>query len=125
MDSLDIFKVWNDLREEVTLLPSDGNTTKGYASFGHIAGGYESGYYGYLYSLVYTTDIYYTLFKDDPMNVENGIRYRDIILKPGGSKEIMDNLVELLGRKPNSEAFFQEIFWINDSREKKRSKQRV
>ena len=28
MDSLDIFKVWNDLREEVTLLPSDGNTTK-------------------------------------------------------------------------------------------------
>lgn len=110
LDSLDIFKVWNDLREEVTLLPSDGNTTKGYASFGHIAGGYESGYCGYLYSLVYATDIYYTLFKDDPMNVENGIRYRDIILKPGGSKEIMDNLVELLGRKPNSEAFFQEIF---------------
>lgn len=110
LDTLDIFKVWNDLREEVTLLPSGGNTTKGYASFGHIAGGYESGYYGYLYSLVYATDIYYTLFKDDPMNVENGIRYRDIILKPGGSKEIMDNLVELLGREPNSEAFFHEIF---------------
>ena len=51
-----------------------------------------------IYTLVYATDIYYTLFKDDPMNVENGIRYRDIILKPGGSKEIMDNLVELLGR---------------------------
>ena len=48
LDSLDIFKVWTDLRDEVTLLPSDGNTTKGYASFGHIAGGYESGYYGYL-----------------------------------------------------------------------------
>ncbi|EMG47786.1 hypothetical protein G210_1760 [Candida maltosa Xu316] len=110
LDNLDIFKTWNKLREEVTLLPSDNNTTKGYASFGHIAGGYESGYYGYLYSLVYAADIYYSLFKEDPMNLENGIRYRDIILKPGGSKEIMDNLVELLGRKPNSEAFLQEIF---------------
>ena len=24
-----------------------------------------------IYTLVYATDIYYTLFKDDPMNVEN------------------------------------------------------
>lgn len=110
LDTLDLFKTWNKLREEITLLPSDGNATKGYASFGHIAGGYESGYYGYLYSLVYAADIYYSLFKDDPMNATNGIRYRDIILKPGGSKEIKDNLVELLGREPNSEAFLQEIF---------------
>ncbi|RCK60634.1 Saccharolysin [Candida viswanathii] len=110
LDALDLFKTWNRLREEVTLLPSDGNSTKGYASFGHIAGGYESGYYGYLYSLVYAADIYYSLFKEDPMNAANGIRYRDIILKPGGSKEIKDNLVELLGREPNSEAFLQEIF---------------
>ncbi|RCK55941.1 Saccharolysin [Candida viswanathii] len=110
LNALDLFKTWNRLREEVTLLPSDGNSTKGYASFGHIAGGYESGYYGYLYSLVYAADIYYSLFKEDPMNAANGIRYRDIILKPGGSKEIKDNLVELLGREPNSEAFLQEIF---------------
>lgn len=110
LDALNLFETWNRLRLEVTLLPSDGETTKGYASFGHIAGGYESGYYGYLYSLVYAADIYYSLFKDDPMNVTNGIRYRDIILKPGGSKEIKDNLVELLGREPNSEAFLQEIF---------------
>lgn len=86
LDALNLFETWNRLRLEVTLLPSDGETTKGYASFGHIAGGYESGYYGYLYSLVYAADIYYSLFKDDPMNVTNGIRYRDIILKPGGSK---------------------------------------
>ena len=110
MDSLDIFKVWNDLREEVTLLQATATLQKVTRRLDTLLSGYESGYYGYLYSLVYATDIYYTLFKDDPMNVENGIRYRDIILKPGGSKEIMDNLVELLGRKPNSEAFFQEIF---------------
>ncbi|KAI5966297.1 PRD1 [Candida pseudojiufengensis] len=110
LDKLDLLKTWNELKDSVTLLPSDDNPTKGYASFGHIAGGYESGYYGYLYSLVFAADIYHTLFKEDPMNTENGIRYRDIILKRGGSREIMDNLEELLGRKPNSDAFLKETF---------------
>ncbi|KAG7664425.1 PRD1 [[Candida] subhashii] len=110
LDALDLFKKWNDLREEITLISSDNNPTRGYSSFGHIAGGYESGYYGYLYSLVYAADIYYTLFKKDPMNVESGIRYRDIILTRGGSRDSIDNLEELLGRKPNSDAFLQEIF---------------
>ncbi|CAI5757903.1 unnamed protein product [Candida verbasci] len=110
LEKLSLFEIWNQLREDVTLLPSDNNPTKGYSSFGHIAGGYESGYYGYLYSLVYAADIFHTLFEKNPMNVENGIRYRDIILKPGGSKDIMNNLEELLGRKPNSDAFLQEIF---------------
>ncbi|KAI5954788.1 PRD1 [Candida theae] len=107
---LDLFKTWNTLRRDVTLLPDGNNPTKGYCSFGHIAGGYEAGYYGYLYSQVFAADIYYTLFKEDPMNTENGIRYRDIVLKRGGSREIMDNLEEVLGRKPNSEAFLSEIF---------------
>lgn len=110
LDNLDLFKKWNDLREEITLISSDNNPTKGYSSFGHIAGGYESGYYGYLFSLVYAADIYYTLFKEDPMNVESGIRYRDLILTRGGSRDSIDNLEELLGRKPTSDAFLQEIF---------------
>lgn len=110
IDRLDLFATWNTLRREITLLPDGNNPTKGYCSFGHIAGGYESGYYGYLYSQVFAADIYYSLFKEDPMNTENGIRYRDIILKRGGSREIMDNLEEVLGRKPNSEAFLAEIF---------------
>ena len=110
IDKLNLFDTWNTLRREITLLPDGNNPTKGYCSFGHIAGGYESGYYGYLYSQVFAADIYYTLFKEDPMNTENGIRYRDIILKRGGSREIMDNLEEVLGRKPNSEAFLAEIF---------------
>ncbi|KAK6454064.1 oligopeptidase [Scheffersomyces xylosifermentans] len=110
LDALDLTKEWNEMRDEIALVSSDHIPTKGYASFGHIAGGYESGYYGYLYSSVYSADIYYTLFKKDPMNVQNGIRYRDIILKRGGSRDIIDNLVELLGRQPNSDAFLEEIF---------------
>ena len=109
LEQLDLTKLWNEMRQTITLIDGDNIPTKGYASFGHIAGGYESGYYGYLYSNVYAADIYYTLFKKEPMNIDNGIRYRDIILKRGGSREIMDNLVELLGRKPTTDAFLQEI----------------
>lgn len=109
IDALDLTKVWNELPEEISLISNGGVSNKGYATFGHIAGGYESGYYGYLYSQVFATDIYYTHFKSDPMNVQNGLRYRDVILKNGGSKEILDILEELLGREPNSNAFLEEI----------------
>lgn len=109
IDALDLTKLWNTLREEIALISNGGIENTGYATFGHIAGGYESGYYGYLYSQVFATDIYFTHFKSDPMNVESGLRYRDVILKNGGSKEILDILQELLGREPNSNAFLQEI----------------
>lgn len=109
LDALNLTEQWNQLREDVSLISNGGTENVGYATFGHIAGGYESGYYGYLYSQVFATDIYYTHFKDDPMNVQKGLRYRDVILKRGGSKEILDILEELLGRQPNSDAFLAEI----------------
>lgn len=109
IDQLDLTKTWNELREEIALISNGGVLNTGYGTFGHIAGGYESGYYGYLYSQVFATDIYYTLFKKDPMNVESGLKYRDSILKNGGSKEVLDILLELLGREPNSQAFLEEI----------------
>lgn len=109
LEKLDIYKVWNDLTGTVALVSNGGLFNTGYGSFGHIAGGYQSGYYGYLYSQVFAVDIYYTLFKDDPMNTESGIRYRDIVLKRGGSKEILDILTEVLGRPPNNEAFLKEL----------------
>lgn len=109
VDELNLPTLWNDSIQNIGLLSNGGQETKGYASFGHIGSGYESSYYGYLFSKVYAVDIYYSLFKKDPMNAENGIRYRDIVLKRGGSKDIMEILTELLGRAPNSEAFTQEI----------------
>lgn len=108
-DALELTPLWNDLRQEISLANNGGTVTLGHGSFGHIAGGYEAGYYGYLYSKVFADDIYYTFFKNDPLNVENGLRYRDTVLKPGDSREILDSLKELLGREPNSNAFLQEL----------------
>ncbi|ODV62301.1 metalloendopeptidase [Ascoidea rubescens DSM 1968] len=106
---LDILHEWNQMREDISMISNGGELTKGYGSFGHLLGGYASGYYGYLYSQVFAADIYYSIFKKDPMDPAAGKRYRDIILKRGGSKDEMKILEELLGRKPNSEAFLKEL----------------
>lgn len=66
-------------------------------------------YYGYLSSQVYSTDMFYSIFKSDPMNAKEGRRYRHTVLERGGSKEEMDILEEFLGRKPSTEAFYKEL----------------
>lgn len=81
----------------------------GEATFGHLAGGYDAGYYGYLYSLVFSADMWHTAFKPDPMDGKVGRLYRKIVLERGGSREEMDNLVEFLGREPNAEAFYKDL----------------
>jgi len=43
------------------------------------------------------------------MDKSAGLEYRDTILKPGGSREEIDNLEKLLARKPNNDAFLQEL----------------
>lgn len=105
---VDVDHEWNVLRENITMLAL-GVETKGYGSFGHMMGGYAAGYYGYLYLEVFAADLFYTLFKADPMNTVNGIRYRDTVLKVGGSREELDGLREVLGRDPNNKAFLEEL----------------
>ncbi|KZT23430.1 metallopeptidase MepB [Neolentinus lepideus HHB14362 ss-1] len=105
----DYTKLWNDLRESVSLVKG-GKYTPGQASFAHITGGYDAGYYGYMYSLVFAADMYATVFKRDPLDPKLGAKYRSEILRPGGSREELDSLKEFLGRPPRLDAYTEEIF---------------
>lgn len=115
LENTDVTTLYNRLRNEITTLDGPEALGQGYnwghgqATFGHLVGGYDAGYYGYLSSQVYSTDMFYSVFAKDPMNAKEGRRYRHTVLEKGGSRDEMESLVEFLGRKPSSDAFYREL----------------
>ncbi|KAF1811981.1 thimet oligopeptidase [Eremomyces bilateralis CBS 781.70] len=112
---LDPTVLYNQLRHEIARLQGlevDGkgwNWANGQSTFGHLIGGYDAGYYGYLYSQVYSADMFHSVFAKDPMNGKEGRRYRHTVLEKGGSREEMESLREFLGREPSTESFYKEL----------------
>ena len=91
------------------------NTPLGYepgdwlpASFGHMMGGYQAGYYGYMWSEVMAMDMR-SAFGTNFMDPKVGARYRKIILESGGERAPGELVAQFLGRKPSPDAFFREI----------------
>ncbi|TBU62281.1 metallopeptidase MepB [Dichomitus squalens] len=117
-DAEDYTELWNSMREEISLVKGK-NVGAGEGTFNHIAGGYDAGYYGYTYSLVFAADMYATVFKPNPLDPKRGKLYRDKILRPGGSRDEIESLKDFLGREPNSEAFIQELFGSQDASSRK------
>lgn len=125
-------EIYNEMRHDISELDGpeslgEGNGWgNGEATFGHLIGGYDAGYYGYLRfvssmlqsldfllifdsSEVYSTDMFYTVFAKDPMNPKEGRRYRHTVLEKGGSQDEMETLKQFLGREPSTEAFYKEL----------------
>ncbi|MCJ1437835.1 hypothetical protein MMC27_007222 [Xylographa pallens] len=115
LEQTDCTELYNRLRTEISCLDGPevlgmGNDWgHGQATFGHLIGGYDAGYYGYLSSQVYSMDMFYSVFAKDPMNGKEGRRYRHAVLEKGGSQDEMKSLEDFLGRKPSSDAFYREL----------------
>jgi saccharolysin len=108
--SIDVCQLWNDLRQNIShVSQGDQQRVHGYSSFGHIMGGYDAGYYGYLWSEVFATDMFYTRFKANPVDPTVGMEYRKKVIGRGGSVDQTNLLRDFLGREPNNQAFLQEL----------------
>ncbi|KUI67579.1 Saccharolysin [Cytospora mali] len=112
---LNIPALYNRIRKEVRHLDDLSDLGGGYewghgfAIYPHLTGGYAAGFYAYLFSRAYAADIFYSKFEVDPMNAEEGRKYRRVILEKGSIRDELEMLVQYLGREPRLDAFYREL----------------
>ncbi|KAJ1976104.1 metalloendopeptidase [Dimargaris xerosporica] len=106
---VDTTQLWRQMRQDISLIQPAPNTWPA-ASFGHIMGGYDAGYYGYLWSQVFSADMFYSRFRNEGvMNPQTGKDYRFKILHPGGSRDGGDLLRGFLSRDPTIDPFLKSL----------------
>lgn len=93
---------------EISLLPYHEDTFF-LSSFGHLMGGYDASYYGYMWSEVFGDDMFSRFEAEGVTNPEVGKAYRQEVIGRGGTLDAEDMLVNFLGRKPSNEAFLRKL----------------
>ncbi len=91
---------------EVTGLPFHEDTFYP-GGFSHLFGGYDAGYYGYLWSKVYGDDMFGRFRAAGLMSADVGAAYRREILEAGGSRDAAEMLRSFLGREPSNGTFLE------------------
>ena len=93
--------VFEAAREFSPIVMPEGTAMQ--ASFGHLEG-YTALYYTYMWSLVIAKDMH-SVFTKGLMDHTQALRYRDLVLAPGGTKPAADLVQDFLGRPYGFDAF--------------------
>lgn len=104
----DTTKLYFELTKKIRGLPLTKGTIP-QASFGHIMGGYDAGYYGYLWSEVIAEDFFGEFKKKGIFNPETGLKFRREILEKGGTLDEEKMVENFLGRPADNKPFLKSI----------------
>ena len=104
----DSTKLYFALTKKIRGLPLTKGTIP-QASFGHIMGGYDAGYYGYLWSEVIAEDFFGEFKKHGIFNPETGLKFRREILEKGGTLDEEKMVENFLGRPADNKPFLKSI----------------
>lgn len=99
----------HDIRQYTLYVPQ-ASEAHFYASFNHLAG-YSSAYYTYMWDKVIAEDFFQQFDLNNLLAGEAPMRYRRLVLAPGGSMSANDLVKNFLGRPQNTVAFQQ---WIGE-----------
>lgn len=104
--AVDPMTLWRKLESATPLGHVEG--TQFPATFGHIAGGYAAGYYGYMWAEALGLDML-SAFDDGLMDPEVGQRFRRTVLARGGERPARELVRDFLGRDTRPDAFFEKL----------------
>lgn len=105
---VDTTKIYEKLMKRIFFIPMTEGTHP-QASFGHLMGGYEAGYYSYLWSEVISCDFFSEFEKNGILNPVIGSKYRDLVLARGGSIDETKIVKDFLNRDVSLDPFLRHI----------------
>ena len=98
---VNVTEVWNETYFEIKGRPVLAGTHQP-AGFGHLMGGYDAGYYGYLWSKVYALNVVDTFRHDGMTNATTGARFKNDVLSRGNMEDGTVLLTDFLGHEPGT-----------------------
>ncbi len=81
--------------------------------FGHIIGGYDSGYYSYDWAAVLDHDAYEAFKENGIFDRETAQSFRENVLEKNGTMDAMEMYVNFRGREPERTPFLRNLGFLN------------
>jgi thimet oligopeptidase len=108
-EKMDIVAVTDAALMRATVAPAADTAFIAY--FGHLAGGYDAGYYGYLWAKVMALDMA-SVFKAAPggfLDEKVGLRLRNEVYGVGNTRDVDGSVESFLGRPRSQQAFLEDV----------------
>lgn len=111
-EHLDVVAIYQQLERKLQVLVDDKSNWCG--KFGHLFG-YGATYYSYLFDRAIASKIWDSLFAQDPFSRSSGNKFRDQVLKWGGSKDPWKCIADVLDKPELADGGTEAMKFIGQS----------